>query len=116
MPFGATPSRWCVCQFHHFRTFQTCWDQCLARRTTRGLGYDSITVNLREHFRTTSGALGRWIVAQAQDSFAVGLLWLVGLWIIRVPLAPLCAVLGALFQIVPHFGPILGLIGPVLAA
>ncbi len=20
MPFGATPSRWCVCQFHHFRT------------------------------------------------------------------------------------------------
>jgi hypothetical protein len=19
MPFGATPSRWCVCQFHHFR-------------------------------------------------------------------------------------------------
>jgi hypothetical protein len=24
MPFGATPSRWCVCQFHHFRrVFQT---------------------------------------------------------------------------------------------
>jgi len=91
-------------------------DQCLSRRTTRGLGYDSITVNLGEHFRTTSGALGRWIVAQAQDSFAVGVLWLVGLWIIRVPLAPLWAVLGALFQIVPHFGPILGLIGPVLAA
>src|SRR5262250_3218376 len=22
MPFGATPSRWCVCQFHHFRTLQ----------------------------------------------------------------------------------------------
>src|ERR1700743_354508 len=20
MPLGATPSRWCVCQFHHFRT------------------------------------------------------------------------------------------------
>jgi len=20
MPFGATPSRWCVCQFHHFRS------------------------------------------------------------------------------------------------
>jgi hypothetical protein len=19
MPYGATPSRWCVCQFHHFR-------------------------------------------------------------------------------------------------
>ena len=23
MPFGATPSRWCVCQFHHFRRLQT---------------------------------------------------------------------------------------------
>ena len=23
MPFGATPSRWCVCQFHHFRPSTT---------------------------------------------------------------------------------------------
>lgn len=22
MPLGATPSRWCVCQFHHFRTLK----------------------------------------------------------------------------------------------
>ena len=22
MPYGATPSRWCVCQFHHFRALQ----------------------------------------------------------------------------------------------
>jgi predicted PurR-regulated permease PerM len=73
-------------------------------------------MKLAEHFRITGGALGRWIVAQAQDSFAVGLLWLVGLWIIRVPLSPLWAVLAALFQIVPHFGPILGVVGPVLAA
>ena len=73
-------------------------------------------MNLGEHFRITSGALKHWIVAQAQDSFAVGVLWLVGLWIIHVPLAPLWAVLAALLQIVPHFGPILGLIGPLLAA
>src|ERR1700733_2618388 len=31
MPLGATPSRWCVCQFHHFRAQKllyfsvTCW-------------------------------------------------------------------------------------------
>src|SRR5579864_3157559 len=24
MPFGATPSRWCVCQFHHFRKSINC--------------------------------------------------------------------------------------------
>ena len=87
-----------------------------ARDRKRNSAYDSITVNLREHFQTTSGALGRWVVAQAQDSFAVGILWLVGLWIVHVPWAPLWAVLAAVFQIVPHFGPVLGMIGPVLAA
>jgi predicted PurR-regulated permease PerM len=85
-------------------------------RTARGLGYDSITVNIREHIQTTGGALRRWLVAQAQDSLAVGCLWLIGLWIIHVPLALLWAVLAAVLQIIPHFGPILSLIGPVLAA
>ena len=69
-----------------------------------------------DHLRITGSALGRWAIAQLQDSLAVGLLWLVGLWIIRVPWAPLWAVTGAVLQIIPHFGPILGLLGPVLAA
>jgi len=70
----------------------------------------------KDNFRITASALGRWAIAQLQDSLAVGLLWLIGLWIIRVPWAPLWAVLAAVLQIVPHFGPILGLLGPVLAA
>ncbi|MGB6384475.1 MAG: AI-2E family transporter [Terriglobales bacterium] len=69
-----------------------------------------------DHFRITGSALKRWAIVQLQDSLAVGFLWLIGLWIIRVPWAPLWAVLGAVLQIVPHFGPILGLLGPVLAA
>ncbi len=69
-----------------------------------------------DHLRITGGALKNWAVAQLQDSLAVGLLWLVGLYVLHVPLAPLWAVLAALFQIVPHLGPILGLLGPVLAA
>jgi predicted PurR-regulated permease PerM len=68
------------------------------------------------HFRITASALKRWAIAQVQDSIAVGLLWLIGLWIIRVPWAPLWAVLASVLQIIPHFGPILGLLGPVLAA
>ena len=36
MPFGATPSRWCVCQFHHFRTSQTLLLQRLARHAGEG--------------------------------------------------------------------------------
>ena len=73
-------------------------------------------MNIREHFETAGGALRRWMVAQAQDSLAVGLLWLAGLWIIHVPLAPLWALLAAVLQVIPHFGPILSLIAPVLTA
>jgi len=69
-----------------------------------------------DHLRTTLGALKSWAIAQLQDSLAVGLLWLIGLYILHVPLAPMWAVIAALLQIVPHLGPILGLIGPTLAA
>jgi predicted PurR-regulated permease PerM len=69
-----------------------------------------------DHFRITASALKHWAIAQLQDSLAVGILWLIGLWIIRVPWAPLWAVLAAVVQIVPHLGPILGLLGPVLAS
>lgn len=69
-----------------------------------------------DHVRLTGGALKNWAIAQLQDSLAVGALWLIGLYILHVPLAPMWAVIAALFQIVPHLGPILGLLGPVLAA
>lgn len=70
----------------------------------------------KDHLRTTTGALGRWAIAQVQDSLAVGILWLIGLWIIHVPWAPLWAILAAVLQIIPHLGPILGLLGPEVAA
>jgi predicted PurR-regulated permease PerM len=73
-------------------------------------------VNFGEHLRTTSGALKNWAVAQVQDSLAVGALWLIGLYLLHVPWAPLWAVLAGLLQIVPHLGPVLGLFGPLLAA
>src|SRR5260370_26961918 len=74
------------------------------------------TVPAADHFRITASALKHWALAQLQDSLAVGLLWLIGLWIIRVPWAPLWALLAATLQIIPHFGPTLGLLGPVLSA
>jgi predicted PurR-regulated permease PerM len=69
-----------------------------------------------DHVRTTGGALKNWAVAQLMDSVAVGTLWLIGLYVLHVPLAPLWAVIAAVVQVVPHFGPILGLLGPVLSA
>jgi len=73
-------------------------------------------VEIGQHLRITGGALRHWFVAQLQDSAAVGLLWLLGLYLLKVPYAPLWAVLAALLQFVPHLGPPLGLIGPVLSA
>ena len=79
-------------------------------------GSISIVVDFGEHFRITGGALKNWFIAQLQDSLAVGLLWLIGLLIIRVPAAPLWALLGAVFQFVPQIGAVLGVIGPALTA
>jgi len=73
-------------------------------------------MDFRDHLRTTGGALKHWAVAQLQDSLAVGVLWLFGLSILHVPLAPMWALIAAILQIVPHFGPILGMLGPVIAA
>ncbi len=73
-------------------------------------------MNLGEHARLTGGALKNWFIAQCQDSLAVGILWLAGLYVLKIPWAPLWALLAAILQFVPHLGPVLGLIGPVLAA
>jgi len=73
-------------------------------------------MNLAEHFHVTGGALRNWLIAQAQDSAAVGLLWLMGLYALRVPWAPLWAALAAILQIIPHVGPAVAVIGPALTA
>src|SRR5216684_3086673 len=73
-------------------------------------------MDLRDHFDITSTALKNWVVAQFQDSLAEALLWLVGLWILKVPWALFWSLLAAVLQFVPHFGPVLWMIGPALAA
>jgi len=73
-------------------------------------------MEFRDHLRITGSALKNWAVAQAQDSLVVGVLWLIGLYVLHVPLAPIWALIAAVFQVVPHFGPLLGLLGPALTA
>lgn len=73
-------------------------------------------MDLGEHARLTGGALKNWAIAQFQDSVAVALLWWLGLSLLKVPWAPFWAILAAVFQMVPHIGPVLSLLGPVLAA
>ena len=73
-------------------------------------------MDTRTHFSITATALKNWFIAQAQDSLAVGVLWLIGLLILRVPWAVFWAVLGGLLQFIPHLGPVLGLVGPAVTA
>jgi predicted PurR-regulated permease PerM len=69
----------------------------------------------RSPFRKAGGALLDWWRAAVLDAIIVGILWFIGLELIGVPFAPLWAVLGGLLQIIPTFGSMIALIGPVLA-
>lgn len=65
--------------------------------------------------RTAGSALVNWWRAATLDALIVGLLWLIGLHLIHVPLASFWAFLGAILQIIPTFGAMLALIGPVIS-
>ena len=67
-------------------------------------------------WKTAGGALVGWWRAVTLDAAIVGVIWLIGLELLHVPWAPLWAVLGALFQMVPMIGGMLAVIGPALAA
>jgi len=60
-------------------------------------------------------ALLNWLRATTLDALLVGAMWLIGLWLLHVPWAPLWAFIGALAQFIPNFGGMLALIGPALS-
>ena len=64
---------------------------------------------------TAGGAILGWWRAATLDALIVGLLWLAGLELLHVPLAPLWAFVGALCQFVPGVGGMIAVIGPVLS-
>ncbi|MGZ4787234.1 MAG: AI-2E family transporter [Terriglobales bacterium] len=72
-------------------------------------------MQVEEHLRVTGGALKRWFIAQTKDSAAVALLWLIGLEALHVPGALLWAVAAFFLQYVPNLGPVLTLVGPMVA-
>ena len=70
----------------------------------------------QDRLRRAGGALMNWWRATTLDALLVGAMWLVGLLIIRVPLAPLWAFIAALCQFVPGIGIALAACGPVVSA
>ncbi|PSH03516.1 MAG: hypothetical protein CXZ00_11920 [Acidobacteria bacterium] len=63
----------------------------------------------------TLDALRRWLKAQLYDCLIVSVLWLAALLWLDVPWAPFWALLAGMFQFIPHFGPLLALLGPAMA-
>jgi predicted PurR-regulated permease PerM len=73
---------------------------------------------VREHARTAGTALKNWFIAQLLDSLCVAAIWLVGLLIVlrgHVLASMALAVLAFVFQMIPHFGPVITLVVMALA-
>jgi len=69
----------------------------------------------RAHARTAGTALLNWWRAVSIEALCVAILWWIGLTILRVPLAPVWALIGGLMTFVPNFGGVITVIFPVLA-
>jgi predicted PurR-regulated permease PerM len=66
-----------------------------------------------QHLRTAGAALVNWWRATSIEALCVAVLWLIGLEILRVPLAPAWALVAGLMAFVPNIGGVIALIGPV---
>jgi len=67
------------------------------------------------HLRTAGTALFDWWKAVTIQGLCVGLLWLVGLLLLHVPLAPVWALIAGLMTLIPNFGGVIALIGPAFS-
>ena len=70
--------------------------------------------DLKTSGRTAGTALVNWWRAVSIEALCVAVLWLIGLWLLHVPLFPVWALLGGLMTFIPNFGGVIALIGPVL--
>lgn len=67
------------------------------------------------HLRTAAGALFAWGRAVLIDGICVAVLWLIGLELLHVPLAPVWAFIAGVMAFLPNFGPVIALLGPVFS-
>ncbi len=75
--------------------------------------YESYVLNLWQKAR---GKIGRWMQGQILLGILVGILVFLGLTILRVEYALSFAVLAAIFELMPIFGPILASLPPIFVA
>ena len=71
--------------------------------------------DIKTHSRTAGKALLGWWKAVLIEGLCVGAIWLIGLLLLRVPFAPLWAVIAGLMTLIPTWGGMIAVIFPVLA-
>jgi putative permease len=59
-------------------------------------------------FHQFNGRFGGYIVAKTIEATILGILLMVGLWIVKFPYAFILAILGGLTNVVPYVGPLIG--------
>jgi predicted PurR-regulated permease PerM len=67
------------------------------------------------HLRTAGKALINWWRAVTIEGLCVAVLWLIGLLLLHVPLAPAWALVAGLMTLVPNFGGVIALLGPAFS-
>ena len=67
------------------------------------------------HLRTAGIALVNWWRAVTIEGLCVAVLWLIGLLLLHVPLAPVWALVAGLMTLVPNFGGVIALLGPAFS-
>ncbi len=60
--------------------------------------------------KMTNDVFGKYLIGQIIDAFIVGVITLISLWIFRVPYYYLVAVIVAITNVIPYFGPFIGAI------
>jgi predicted PurR-regulated permease PerM len=65
--------------------------------------------------RTAGSALVNWWRAVTIEGLCVAVLWLTGLLLLHVPLAPVWALIAGLMTLVPNFGGVIALLGPAFS-
>jgi predicted PurR-regulated permease PerM len=67
------------------------------------------------HLKTAGKALINWWRAVTIEGLCVAVLWLIGLLLLHVPLAPAWALVAGLMTLVPNFGGVIALLGPAFS-
>jgi predicted PurR-regulated permease PerM len=71
--------------------------------------------DLKKTSVTAGTALVNWWRAASIEALCVAVLWLVGLLLLHVPLAPAWALIAGLMAFVPNVGGVIALIGPAFS-